>query len=34
MLGPLEEKTAITGAGLIPTSVTVWYILDVEFLES
>lgn len=34
MLGPLEEKIAMTGDGLIPTCVTVWYILAVEFLGS
>ncbi|KAJ0948693.1 hypothetical protein HanRHA438_Chr01g0030101 [Helianthus annuus] len=31
--GPLEEKTAIAGAGLIPTFVTVREILAVGFLE-
>lgn len=34
MLGPLEEKFAIAGAGLVPRFVTVGIILAVEFLGS
>jgi hypothetical protein len=33
IFGPIEEKAAASGAGLVPTTVTVGYILAIGFLK-